>query len=96
MITHVVCFRLKDRTPAAARKVCEVLEGLRGKVPVLRSLSVGADVVRSPRSYDVALVSTFDSLADLEAYQLHPAHQEVVRFLDTVRESTVAVDYETP
>jgi hypothetical protein len=56
---------------------------------------VGADVIRSPRSYDVALVATFDSLPDLEAYQLHPAHQEVVRFLDTVRESTVAVDFES-
>jgi hypothetical protein len=95
VITHVVCFRLKDRSPEGARKVCQALEGLRGKVPVLRFLSVGADLVRSARSYDVALVAKFDSLADLEAYQLHPAHQEVVRFLDTVREGTVAVDYES-
>ena len=95
MITHVVCFRLTDRSPGNVRKVCEVLEGLRGRIPVLRSLSVGADVIRSPRSWDVALVAKFDSLADLEAYQVHPAHQEVVRFLDTVREGTVAVDYES-
>lgn len=95
MITHVVCFRLKERTPEAAGEVVRVLSGLRGRVPVLRSLSVGADVVRSPRSYDVALVATFDSLADLEAYQVHPAHQEVVRYMETVRESAVAVDYES-
>lgn len=95
MITHVVCFRLQDRSPESILKVCSVLEGLRGRVPTLRSLSVGADVIRSPRSFDVALVATFDSLADLEAYQLHPAHQEVVRFLDTVREDTVAVDFQS-
>ncbi len=96
MITHIVLFRLKDRTAANIAKAGDVLRGLRGKVPVLRGLEVGVDVVRSERSFDVGLVAKFDSLDDLRAYQLHPAHLEVVKYMNSVRETSVAVDYESP
>jgi hypothetical protein len=55
---------------------------------------VGVDVLRAERSYDLALLAKFDSLADLQAYQDHPAHLEVVKYMTTVRESTITVDYE--
>lgn len=94
MITHIVLFKLKDRSVANIARAGDVLRALRGKVPVLRHLEVGTDVVRSERSYDVALVAKFDSLEDLQAYQFHPAHLEVVKYMNSVRESSVAVDYE--
>lgn len=94
MITHVVFFKLIDRSPENIRKAKEVLEGLWGNVPELRHLEVGADLLRTERSYDIALVAKFGSLADLDAYQAHPAHVEVVKYMATVRESAVAVDYE--
>jgi Stress responsive A/B Barrel Domain len=62
MITHIVCFKLKDRSAESVEKTRQVLLGLRGKVPQLRRLEVGADVVRSERSYDLALTATFDSM----------------------------------
>ncbi len=96
MITHIVCFRLKDRSAANVARAHEVLRGLRGKVPVLRHLEVGIDVVRSERSFDIALVAKFDSLDDLRAYQLHPAHLETIKYMNTVRDVSVAVDYESP
>jgi hypothetical protein len=94
MINHVVLFKLKDRTPENIEKTRAVLAALGGKIPVLRHFDVGVDVLRAERSYDLALLAKFDSLADLQAYQDHPAHLEVVKYMMTVRESTITVDYE--
>ena len=95
MITHIVLFKLKDPTPEKMEETREVLERLRDRVPVLRSLEVGVDVLRKKRSYDVALTATFDSLEDLEAYQVHPEHRSVVDYINEVSLSRVAVDYES-
>lgn len=94
MIVHIVLFKLKEGTPENVEAARAVLEGLRGKIPVLRRLEVGADVLRTERSYDLALTAEFDTLDDLQAYQVHPAHLEVVAYIGRVRESAVAVDYE--
>ncbi len=93
MITHIVFFKFKEARDI--ERVKEALLGLQGKVPELRHLEVGVDVIRSERSYDLALVTKFDSLEDLDAYQVHPAHQEVAKLIGTVKESAVAVDYQS-
>ncbi|MBX5436287.1 MAG: Dabb family protein [Alicyclobacillaceae bacterium] len=95
MLTHIVLMKLKDPSPATTECTLQVLRGLSGRVPQLRHLEAGADVVRSDRSYDIALVTRFDSLADMQAYQVHPAHVEAVEYLRTVLERSVAVDYES-
>jgi len=52
----VVLFRLKDRSMENMEKTCEVLLSLKDRIPFIRSFEVGSDVIRSERSYDVALV----------------------------------------
>ncbi len=94
MITHVVLFRLKDRTPPSIEKAKAALAQLKGKVPSLRDLEVGSDLVRSERSYDIALVARFDDLAGLDAYRQHPAHLEAVKYIAGVKDDDAAVDYE--
>ena len=54
------------------------MRSMEGRIPPLRGIEVGVDVVKSPRSYDLALITRFDSLADIRAYQAHPYHQNVV------------------
>ena len=95
MITHIVVFKLKEPSPENIRKTKEALEGLWGKVPQLKRLEVGTDVVRSARSYDIALVAGFSTLSELEAYRSHPAHLEVLERINKVRESSITVDYES-
>ena len=95
MITHIVFFKLKDRGISSVEKARDVLMGLKGKVPQLRHLEAGVDVLHSERSYDIALVTRFESLADLQEYQAHPVHLEVAKYMTSVRESAVAVDYES-
>lgn len=94
MIKHIVLFKLKDSSPDSIEMTAGVLRGLKGKVDQLRDLEVGIDVVKSARSYDIALVATFDSLEDLEGYQVHPEHKKVIEHMTQVRESQVAVDFE--
>ncbi|WP_411349574.1 Dabb family protein [Paenibacillus sp. WLX2291] len=94
MIKHIVLFKFKDPSEEIINKVITGLRELEGKVDVIRSIEVGVDVIRSERSYDVALVSDFDSLDDLQTYQVHPDHVKIADYIGTVKESTIAVDYE--
>jgi hypothetical protein len=95
MITHIVFFKFKERTPEVVNKTKEVLMNMEGKIEVLLSIEVGVDIVHSDRSYDLALITKFNSLADLDVYQVHPIHKEVIAYMATVRESSVSVDYES-
>lgn len=95
MFTHIVLFRFKDKNEDAIQKTKDLLLGLKGQIPCLKYIEVGTDVVRSERSYDLALYTKFDSLADMEAYQVHPAHLKVAEYIKLVKESSVAVDYES-
>ncbi|KIL37256.1 stress responsive protein [Cohnella kolymensis] len=95
MITHMVLFKLKDRTPDSIARTAEVLRSMEGKIDVLRHIEVGTDFLRSDRSYDIALITKFDSMEALQAYQAHPVHQPVIEHMASVRESSVSVDYES-
>ena len=95
MIAHIVLFKLKEPTAANIKAVKEMLLSMNGRLPMLRHLEVGTDVIRSERSYDVALYTRFDSLDDLHSYQVHPYHADtVVTFMKTNCSATVAADYE--
>jgi hypothetical protein len=95
MLTHVVFFKLADRTSENAQKLCEVLLSMTGKIPQIKHMEVGVNIVPSERAYDVALFQRFDSLHDLQEYQAHPNHQEVLKYLLSVTASRVSVDYES-
>ena len=95
MITHVVMFKLKDHGAENVNKTKNVLLGLEGKIPQLLYIEVGTDVLHSERSFDLVLITKFNSLEDLQAYQVHPIHQEVITYIKSVAETTIAVDYES-
>ena len=82
-ITHVVVVWLKEPGNEAHRR--QVIEETRklGAIPGIRSLDVGP-CLKSERpivdsGFDVAITITFDSVADMNAYVRHPAHEEMVR-----------------
>lgn len=96
MITHIVLFKLRHPTFERLEEARNILAGMTGKVPQLRHLEVGVNIVHTDRSYDLALLARFDSLEDLRAYQNHPVHVDVVCSLQGFRQAAVIVDYETP
>lgn len=95
MITHVVLFKLKDRSPQSIEKARDLLTGMNGKIPFLRYLEVGIDVLHSERSYDIALITRFDSMDDLAAYQAHPVHVKVSEYIMSAKESSIVVDFKS-
>jgi hypothetical protein len=95
MITHIVLFKLADPTAENLTATRNKLLSMDGRIGLLRHIEVGVDLIRSERSYDIALTTRFDSLEDLQAYQIHPYHAgEVIPHMKSVCSSIVAVDYE--
>jgi hypothetical protein len=79
MLRHVVFFKFKQGV--AEEEIVDLEKSLAGLPPVIPeiiSYEFGRDVVRSERSYDLALVSTFKDLESLQRYQKHPDHQVVL------------------
>ncbi len=96
MITHIVLFKLAEPTAENLEATRNKLLSMDGRIDLLRYLEVGVDVIRSERSYDIALTTRFDSLEELQAYQIHPYHAgEVVPHMKSVCSAIVAVDYES-
>jgi hypothetical protein len=93
VIRHIVLFRLTDKADASA--AAAQLRSLEGKIPSLRSIEVGVNVVESERAHDVSIMTTFDDLAGLKEYAEHPEHQPVVRWMRERVAGSAAVDYET-
>lgn len=93
MLTHIVFFKLHDRKNLD--EVKKVLQSIDGNVDFARKVKVGCDVVHSQRAYDIALIIKFDSLKDMEAYQVHPYHVDVVmkKTKDFI-EKSASVDFE--
>ncbi len=95
MIKHVVCFKLKDNSNESVNKAKEVLCSMKGRVPTIRNIFVGADFLHSERSYDIILEVEVDDKAALDEYQRDGYHCNVVKpYMHAVRESSVAVDVE--
>jgi len=98
MIRHVVTWKLAaedaGERAAQAAEVARRLNALDGVVPQLRSISAGTNAAYPDTNWDVTLVADFDSIAALEEYQVHPAHEEVVAYVRSVVASRAAVDFE--
>ncbi len=92
-------WKLSDEAEGAGReenaaKIKAKLEALIDKIPEIKSLEVGVNVLPSDMAYDAALVSTFESLEALNTYKNHPEHVVVSQFVKKVRTGRHVVDFE--
>ncbi|MEW6128356.1 MAG: Dabb family protein [Acidobacteriota bacterium] len=95
MIKHIVMFKLNpEAEPSVVKKTFQDLSKLPEKVAVIREYEIGEDVLRSPRSWDVVLLSTFNDLDALQEYARHDDHVEVALRLQGLCEKIAVVDYE--
>lgn len=85
-------FDLRD--PQTIEATAERLRAMDGKIPTLKGIEVGIDERPSPRSAHIALLTHFDDWAGLDAYAVHPVHQEVLAYMGTVVERAKKVDWE--
>ena len=95
MIRHVVMFKLKPGvSPAQRDEWLKISRRVHGEIDIVRAYSIGEDLLRLPRSYDVAVVADFDSLEDVRAYADHPLHLSAVELSRELSEHIVSVDFE--
>ncbi len=99
MVKHIVMWKLKDFAEGNGKAqnaaiIKERLEALPAKIPEIRFMQVGINSNPSDMAYDAVLVSEFDSMEALEAYQNHPEHKKVQGFVKAAREARVVADYE--
>ncbi len=95
MLTHVVFFKLKDKSKGTLEKIKNDLLALKEEIPLIKSIEVGIDILQTERSFDIVLYSKFDSLEDMQAYQVHPAHVKFSEYIQTVKDTIYAVDFES-
>ncbi|MGA1205503.1 MAG: Dabb family protein [Opitutales bacterium] len=100
MITHLVFFNMQPEANGSsgednAQELVRRLRELPAMIPVIVELEAGLDFSKSPASYEVGLLTKFHSREDLETYRVHPAHQEVVQFVQQTTSARAVVDYET-
>jgi hypothetical protein len=88
-------FKLKDKNAENLEKAVDLLRSMKSKIQELKEIEVGIDITNSNRSYDIALLTKFDSVEDLKAYQINSLHVEVAEYMISAGESIVAVDYES-
>lgn len=93
---HIVMWKLKEEAEGEARvenavKMKEMLEALVGVIPEIRSLQAGIN--ENGGEWDVVLLSAFDSMEDLKAYDVHPAHEACKTFIRAVSCERAAIDF---
>lgn len=97
-IRHIVMWNvLGQRGTAAHRANMECLkvafEALQGQIPGLLTIQIGLDFSAVDYACDVVLFSEFDSVASLQGYQQHPAHQLAKEKAGDIRIARFQVDY---
>lgn len=94
MVRHVVMFKFKPETDTRARvDFARMVTGLMDQVEVIRSLEIGQDFLRSPRSYDMLLVVDVDDEEALKIYANHPDHQPILKRAGEICAHVAVLDY---
>lgn len=94
MFYHVVMFKLKDNSNENMDKVKELLLSMDGKIPELKKITVGKDTLFTGRSFDICLITQFESKEDMDIYQDSYYHVEyVLKNLKPQIEKSAACDF---
>ena len=93
---HVVALKFKPgATPEQVKGVEQAFEGLKQRIPQIKSLKWGTNV--SPEKHDKGFthgfILSFASDADRDAYLVHPAHKEFGKVLGPVLGDVFVIDF---
>jgi len=99
-IVHLVMWKLNGATAAdrqaQAQVMVQAFDAVRGQVPGLLRMDVGANLVGAEDAWDLALSMVFASRSALDAYNVHPAHQAIKALMRPMRQTRAQVDFEIP
>jgi len=92
-------FKLKDvNGKTEYENAVEAKERFENVIANVKVMKKGELVINSKdadqTNYTISLICDFDSIEDLNAYQVHPAHVEFGKFIGTVKETRACIDFE--
>lgn len=98
MFKHIVLWKFNDSANGKNRQenlhICaDGLRQLKGIIPEIKTLEVGMDELHTPASYDMVLISEFDSPESFYVYRDHPEHVAVAKYLSSCVTDRVSIDY---
>lgn len=96
MIQRIVCFKFKaDATDASIQQHMDSFAALKDAMPYIKSYRGGkalsGDRGAAP-AFDALHYLTFDSMADIDAYFLHEAHQAFIAENREIWESVLVLN----
>jgi hypothetical protein len=99
MINHVVLFKLKKYESESEKQnvissIEDALLSLSGKISELKYIEVGVNYELASKSYDVCLITHFETVEQLDAYRIHPEHLKVAELIGQHAVERAAVDFE--
>ena len=94
MITNTLLIKLKEQNQETIEETKSVLLSMEGKIKALRGIQVQSDILHGASSFDILLITHFDSMEDMDAYLIDPVHVEVSKYIAGVIESGASVCYE--
>ncbi len=99
MLKHIVLWKLDANYTAVEKdkikhEFRQRLTGLKDEIPELLTLEVFFNSeLASSSNYDIILETIFNSIDDLNTYQHHPAHQNVVAYVKSLKQQRAAIDF---
>lgn len=94
MVVHLVSFKYRNDVDETARQDHRTQLKALADIDGIVDFKVGADFVRSPRSYDTGIVVLFRDRAALDGYATHPRHIPVAQLGRDLSDSIIAVDFD--
>lgn len=99
MIKHIVMWSLKEEAEGKtkienAKIIKSSLEGLVGNIKEIKALEVGINVLEGLGNMDVTLYTEFESVDDLNSYQVNPMHVNAASYIKKVVNKRVCCDFE--
>jgi hypothetical protein len=99
MINHVVLFKLKKYESDSEKQnvissIEDALLSLLETVDELEYIEVGVNYELAAKSYDICLITHFETLEQLDSYRIHPEHVKVAELIGQHAVERAAVDFE--
>ena len=93
MIDHVICFKAPDLSTEDEAALLGRLAELQ-TIPGVVDYALGVNFGARARGFDYCMRVTFASRADLDTYEAHPLHLDVVAFNRALTEEHICFDFE--
>jgi len=94
MFINMGMFKLKDNTEGNKAALQKRLLAMKGNIGQLNDITVKANARPGAFSYDVVMISKFDSMQRFEESIPHPVHVNVGKYIQDVCERVATVCYE--